>query len=90
MSSGEVSEIARPVPSPEAALEARYYTSPEVYAREMERIFFRTWQYAGHVSQVTKPGDYFTFSICGQNLFTVRGSDGGLRSFYNVCKHRAH
>ena len=43
------------------ALEARYYTDPAIFAREAERVFFRTWQFAGHVSQLAKPGDYFTF-----------------------------
>lgn len=90
MPAGGVSEIPRSVAAPEAALEAHYYTSPEIYAREMERIFFRSWQYAGHVSQIAKPGDYFTFSIYDQNLFTARAPDGVLRSFYNVCMHRAH
>ncbi|MDH3473470.1 MAG: aromatic ring-hydroxylating dioxygenase subunit alpha [Rhodospirillales bacterium] len=88
MATGEVSDIA--ATAPERALDARYYTDPEIFALERERIFFRTWQYAGHVSRVESPGDYFTFGICEQNLFTIRGKDGALRSFYNVCQHRAH
>jgi phenylpropionate dioxygenase-like ring-hydroxylating dioxygenase large terminal subunit len=88
MAPGEVSDIA--AAALERALDARYYTDPEIFALERERIFFGTWQYAGHVSQVQNPGDYFTFGICEQNLFTIRGNDGALRSFYNVCQHRAH
>ena len=48
---------------PVRSLEARYYTDPAIYAREMEGLLSRTWQFAGHVSQVEKPGDYFTFEI---------------------------
>jgi len=74
----------------ERALEARYYTDPDLFEREKSRIFYRTWQFAGHISQLEKPGDYFTFEICGQNLFVLCGSDGDVRCFYNVCMHRAH
>ncbi len=42
------------------------------------------------MSQVANPGDYFAFEIAGQNLFCIHGRDGEIRSFYNVCQHRAH
>ncbi|MGI9408390.1 MAG: aromatic ring-hydroxylating oxygenase subunit alpha [Hyphomicrobiaceae bacterium] len=77
-------------PAPVKSLEARYYTDPEIYRREMTGLLSRTWQFAGHVSQVENQGDYFTFEIAGQNLFCIRGRDGELRTFYNVCQHRAH
>jgi phenylpropionate dioxygenase-like ring-hydroxylating dioxygenase large terminal subunit len=78
--------IAEPI----RALDASYYTDPAAFERDKRQILFRTWQYAGHVSQVEKPGDFFAFSICDQNLFTLRGADGVVRSFFNVCMHRAH
>ncbi len=76
--------------SPVLALAPRYYTGADIFLQEKEKIFFRTWQFAGHVSQVGNPGDYFTFHICDQSLFVMRGMDSQLRAFYNVCKHRAH
>jgi len=76
--------------APELALDARYYTDPQVYEQEKEQIFFRTWQYAGHTSRLEKPGDYFAFQVCDQNLFALRDTDGEIRAFYNVCQHRAH
>jgi phenylpropionate dioxygenase-like ring-hydroxylating dioxygenase large terminal subunit len=72
------------------ALPALYYTDAGVYARVRERVFFREWQFACHVSRVAKPGDFFTFSILDQDLAVVHGRDGKLRCFYNVCQHRAH
>jgi phenylpropionate dioxygenase-like ring-hydroxylating dioxygenase large terminal subunit len=75
---------------PVAALSGAYYTDPKIWEREREKIFFRTWQYAGHVSELEKPGSYFTFSILDQDLFCVKGKDGEIRCFYNVCQHRAH
>ena len=87
MASVELDEVAVPGPR---ALDACYYTDPTIFARERDAVFFRTWQYAGHISQVGRPGDFFTFSICDQDLFCVRDRDGRVRTFYNVCAHRGH
>lgn len=78
------------VAEPERALAPEFYTDPEIYAREQRGLMARTWQFAGHVSQVREAGDYFEFTIAGESLFCVRGQDGVLRGFYNVCQHRAH
>ncbi len=75
---------------PARALEGRYYTDPEIFARERERIFFRSWQFACHASQLARPGDYVTLRLLDQGLFLMRGADGEIRAFYNVCQHRAH
>ena len=74
----------------EQPLEARFYTDPEVFERDRERIFHRTWQCVGHVSEVSEPGDYMTLPIVDENVFVIRGDDGALRAFYNVCRHRGH
>jgi len=72
------------------ALEARYYTDPALYELERDAIFHRTWQYAGHLSQLQMPGDYFTFEILEERLFCVLDREHQVRCFYNVCQHRAH
>ena len=72
------------------ALDARYYTDAEIYRAEQNAIFARTWNYAGHISDLPEKGSYFTFKIAEQNLFCVRGRDDEIRAFYNVCQHRAH
>jgi phenylpropionate dioxygenase-like ring-hydroxylating dioxygenase large terminal subunit len=66
----------------------RVYTDPRVYEREVERIFNRTWLFAGHASEARAIGDYFTTTILGQPLLFVRGNDGAVRAFYNTCRHR--
>ncbi|MCP4328215.1 MAG: aromatic ring-hydroxylating dioxygenase subunit alpha [Alphaproteobacteria bacterium] len=71
-------------------LEPAYYTDPAIFERERERIFYRTWQHACHVSDVESSGDYVVFEIADQSLFVIRDGEGGLRCFYNVCQHRAH
>src|SRR5262245_32652723 len=70
-------------------LPASVYVDPEVYVHEKERIFSRTWQIVGRRDQVAKPGDYFTVDLIDNPLLFVRGPDGALRGFYNVCRHRA-
>lgn len=76
--------------SPTLSLAARYYTDPQIYQQELQGLLATTWQFAGHQRQLQNTGDYFTFEIAGQNLFCIRGEDGVIRTFYNVCQHRAH
>lgn len=70
-------------------LPGELYFDPSVAAQEKERIFSRTWQVVGHHDQVAKAGDYFTTQLVGEPLLIVRGAEGELRAFYNVCRHRA-
>ena len=70
-------------------LPASLYTDASALLAEKEKIFARTWQVVGHASQVANPGDYFTTELIGEPLVFVRGLDGKLRGFYNVCRHRA-
>lgn len=65
------------------------YTSPEWYGREVEQIFLKEWICVGHASQVPRSGDYFTLTLAGEPLLVVRGDDGNIRAFVNVCRHRA-
>ncbi|MGI9385926.1 MAG: aromatic ring-hydroxylating oxygenase subunit alpha [Methyloligellaceae bacterium] len=75
---------------PVRSLEGRYYTDSAIFDREMNTTFVNTWQFACHVSELAEPGDFATFTVAGENLFCIRGRDGEVRGFYNVCQHRAH
>ena len=76
--------------SPVLSLDARYYTDPVIYNAERLGVLSRTWQFAGHISQLANVGDYFTFSIAGESLFCVRTNQNEIKGFYNVCQHRGH
>ncbi len=76
--------------APVRTLETRYYTDPQIFDLEKKKLFTSTWQFAGHASQISARGDFFRFDLAGENLFCVRGHDGTVRTFYNVCQHRAH
>jgi len=71
------------------SLPAKFYVDPDVFAREKEQIFGRSWQPVGQAHQLAKPGDFFTTEVINEPLLLARGSQGELRGFYNVCRHRA-
>ena len=75
---------------PRRALPPRYYLSPELFERARTSVFFRSWLFACHESQVAEAGDYLAFPVLDQDLFVARDRAGGLRAFYNVCQHRGH
>ena len=60
---------------PGFALDQAFYSDPSVYARDIERVFMREWLYAGHASEIPKPGDYFLFEVAGESVIVVRGDD---------------
>ena len=65
------------------------YVSQSFYEREKE-IWRKSWLCVGHVDDLQEPGDFFTFDLKVINapIFVIRGRDGQLRAFYNVCSHR--
>ena len=67
-----------------------WYTEPDVLRREQERIFRRTWQYAGHAGEVAEPGSYFTCAAGHVPVVVTRERSGSLNAFVNVCRHRGH
>lgn len=71
-------------------LPSSWYFEPEIYRLEHEAIFHRTWWYHCHVGDVAGPGDYHVGEFAGQSVVILRGGDGVIRAFHNVCSHRAH
>ncbi len=68
---------------------ASWYTDPRVAQLELQNVFSRAWQAIGRAVQVEKPGQYVTASVAGEPVVAVRGGDGKLRAFFNVCRHHA-
>src|SRR5262245_22357140 len=67
------------------------YSDPAIFRDEQERIFRRVWHLACHESELPKAGDFRTYRHPGgTRLVLVRGADGKIRSFYNVCPHRGN
>ncbi len=73
---------------PKQTLPGRDYWSDEVYELDRERIFFRHWNYLCRVDELEETGSYLATDVAGEGILVVRGRDGELRAFYNVCRHR--
>ena len=80
----------RPLTREESWIPVERYFSPEEHARELEFVWYRTWQMACREEEVAKPGDYLEYVIGTQSFIVARGDDGVLRAFHNVCKHRGN
>ncbi len=64
------------------------YHDPEYHALEMARVLRPSWQIVCHVSDVAEPGQWQTLEFLGESMLVVRGEDGVVRAFANVCRHR--
>lgn len=64
------------------------YSSEEIARLEQERIFSGEWLCPGLAADIPNPGDYITYSVAGQPIYVIRGRDGSVRSYANVCLHR--
>ena len=68
-------------------LPARAFTSPSFFDLEVERIFNRRWMALAFEGTLPEPGDMRPLELFGQPLALVRGDDGVLRAFHNVCPY---
>jgi phenylpropionate dioxygenase-like ring-hydroxylating dioxygenase large terminal subunit len=64
------------------------YDSPEVYAREKDRLFMKEWLAVAREEEIARPGDYMTFRVMGEPLVMVRDRAGVVHALANVCAHR--
>jgi carnitine monooxygenase subunit len=65
------------------------YHDPDYFAVEMERVIRPAWQIVCHGSDIPNVGDWRTMDLLGESIVVVRGEDGAVRAFANVCRHRA-
>jgi len=73
----------------EQSLPSWLYTDREFFAAEQRHVFARAWHIVCHVNDVPEAGDYYTLDVLGEKFVALRGADGQVRSFHNVCRHRA-
>src|ERR1700727_402952 len=72
-----------------STIPAAWYTDPRIAELERLSVFSRTWQLVARSEQVRAPGQFVSTSVAGEPIMVVRGNDGILRAFYNVCRHHA-
>lgn len=73
---------------PGFSLQQEFYRDPAVFDADMTRVVGHQWLMIDHVGRIPKPGDYFLYKIGGDEIIIVRGQDGEIRAFFNVCRHR--
>ncbi|TMA51497.1 MAG: Rieske 2Fe-2S domain-containing protein, partial [Deltaproteobacteria bacterium] len=71
---------------------AAVFTSAEQFEREREQIFRKVWLNVGRVEQIPHPGDYLVkdLAVCNTSVLVVRGKDGTVKAFHNMCSHRGN
>jgi methanesulfonate monooxygenase subunit alpha len=89
-----IERAAAPAAAGEPALPATHYldnrifTDEVIFREEQEKIAAKTWQFVCHESEVAEPRDFRCVSLAGKPIVLVRGEDGVLRGFHNMCRHR--
>jgi choline monooxygenase len=72
-----------------STIPAPWYVDARIAQLENLTVFSETWQVIGRADQVEKPGGFVSATVAGEPIVAVRGTDGQLRAFYNVCRHHA-
>src|SRR5215475_3299796 len=70
------------------ALQREFQTDPGIYQLDLQRVWRRSWLFAGHTCQVKRPGDYFVFEVDTDSIIVIRGDDERIHALHNTCRHR--
>lgn len=81
--------VSTDIDDEDVGLPAWIYSDPGFLELEKRTIFRTSWQLVCHQSDIPNTGDYHCLDLLGESVVTVRGHDGQVRSFHNVCRHRA-
>jgi len=73
---------------PGLGLPGEFYSDATVYAAELDKVWRSGWLFAAHTCEIAEPGDYITFAVGPDPIVVMRGDDGQVRAFHNVCRHR--
>ena len=70
------------------SLPQRFYVDPAMHDVDLLAVFETEWLFAGSTCEIKKPGDYFTLDVGANSILVLRDREGGIRAFYNTCRHR--
>lgn len=90
MNTPTVSQMKGMVDTTRGLLDRQIFSSQEIYQQELEQIFARCWLYLGHESQIPQPNDFLSTYMGEDPILLCRGSDGKIRAFLNMCRHRGN
>lgn len=72
-----------------STIPAPWYVDPRIAELEAKTVFTKTWQMVARMDQLESSGQFVTANLVGEPILVLRGNDGMLRAFYNVCRHHA-
>lgn len=75
-------------PQADDTLPAWIYHDPEFFAVEARKVMRPSWQIVCHLNDIPNIGDWHSLEFLGESIIAVRGEDGAVRAFANVCRHR--
>ena len=70
------------------SLDRAFYTDEDIYQRDIEKVYLKSWLYAGHLSEIPTVGDWFLFEMAGESVIIIRSEDNQVSALLNVCRHR--
>lgn len=73
---------------PNQILPKATYINQGWFDQEQEKLFSKTWHWVGYASDFNETGDYITAKIANNPLVVIQDSEGNLRAFHNLCRHR--
>jgi choline monooxygenase len=72
-----------------STIPATWYVDPRIAELERLSVFSKTWQLVARTDQLRVPGEFVSTTVASEPIVVVRGNDGALRAFFNVCRHHA-
>ncbi len=86
----DLSRKSLPIPNDwdRSGLPGWTYHSPALFQLERDHVFLTHWQVVGHENDIPAPGDWLSFDILDERAVVMRGQDGVIRAFHNLCRHR--
>jgi Rieske 2Fe-2S family protein len=70
------------------SLPQSFYTDPDIYEKDIDQVFLKSWLYAGHSSEIPNVGDWFLFEFADESVIIVRSAANQINALLNVCRHR--
>jgi len=83
----EIRELIARQPRGHSLLGA-FYSDPEIYRIDVEKVWRQGWLFAGHACEIPKAGDYFMVKVDADSILVVRDNSGAIHALHNVCRHR--
>ena len=70
------------------SLDQKFYKDTSIFHLEKHTIFYNSWIFIGHESQIPNKGDFFVYKLLDEEIIVLRNKENKVKAFFNVCRHR--